>query len=187
MNVQNIIKVTPSLVPRLHPLTRRNVSHREARAGWARDKVTPTLLRDKIHGLRARGCGLRDYQAQCIYNYISCAVSHNFSVFSLFRRPDCFMIADEHNAEEVGAERMIDGRKIPLGTWLLEKLGLCNCCPKARCAFKFISWLKRIPARAVFQTTIHCHGTSFGSGNCMSGIQWTSDLIGRQGKLEHCS
>ena len=47
-----------------------------------------------------------------------------------------FMIADEHNAGEVGAERMIDRRKIPLGTWLLEKLGLCNCCPKTRCAFK---------------------------------------------------
>ena len=45
------------------------------------------------------------------------------------------MIADEHNAEEVGADRTINGRKIPLGTWLLEKLGLCNCCPKARCAF----------------------------------------------------
>jgi len=45
------------------------------------------------------------------------------------------MIADKHNTEEVGRERTIDGRKIPLGTWLLEKLGLCNCCPKARCAF----------------------------------------------------
>ena len=45
------------------------------------------------------------------------------------------MIADKHITEEVGTERTINGRKIPLGTWLLEKLGLCNCCPKARCAF----------------------------------------------------
>ena len=35
-------------------------------------------------------------------------------------------------------ERTIDGRKIPLGTWLLEKLGLCNCCPKARWVFILI-------------------------------------------------
>ena len=49
------------------------------------------------------------------------------------------MIADKHNAEEVGAKRTINGRKIPWGTWLLEKLGLCNCCPKARCVFMFIS------------------------------------------------
>ena len=45
------------------------------------------------------------------------------------------MIADKHSTEEVGAKRTINGRKIPLGTWLLEKLRLCNCCPKARCAF----------------------------------------------------
>ena len=35
-------------------------------------------------------------------------------------------------------ERTINGRKIPSGTWLLEKLGLCNCCPKARCVFILI-------------------------------------------------
>ena len=137
VNVQNIVKVTPSLVPRPHPLTRRNVSHWEARAGWARDKVTPTLLRvTRFTAFVLGGVACATIRLRV---YISCAVSHNFSIFSLFRRPDCFMIADEHNTEEVGAERMIDGRKIPLGTWLLEKLGLCNCCPKARCAFKFIS------------------------------------------------
>ena len=68
-------------------------------------------------------------------------MSHNFSIFSLLSWPHCLvgltvlMIADKHSTEEVGTERTINGRKIPLGTWLLEKLGLCNCCPKARCAF----------------------------------------------------
>ena len=48
------------------------------------------------------------------------------------------MIADKRLTKEVGMERTINGRKIPSGTWLLEKLGLCNCCPKARCVFILI-------------------------------------------------
>ena len=35
--------LTSSLVPRPHPLARRNVSRREARAGWARDYLTSAI------------------------------------------------------------------------------------------------------------------------------------------------
>ena len=51
---------------------------------------------------------------------------------------DKIMIADNRCTKKVGMERTINGRKIPSGTWLLEKLGLCNCCPKARCVFILI-------------------------------------------------
>jgi len=46
------------------------------------------------------------------------------------------MIADKQDTEDAREhnKRTIVVRKVPLGVWLLEKLGLCNCCPRARCA-----------------------------------------------------
>ena len=44
--------VVTSLVPRPHPLTRRNVSRQEARAGWSRDQVvTPTQQTTGVENL----------------------------------------------------------------------------------------------------------------------------------------
>ena len=80
------------------------------------------MQRDGVWAMRAR-VWLRQSSAVCVF------------YFHLLVGLVVLMIADKHITEEVGTERTINGRKIPLGTWLLEKLGLCNCCPKARCAF----------------------------------------------------
>ena len=48
----------PSLVPRPHPLMRRNVSRREARLGWAQDYPDPTSA--TLSG-STRGVGTRSY------------------------------------------------------------------------------------------------------------------------------
>lgn len=54
---------------------------------------------------------------------------------------DLLKNAEQSDTDEAGVEsrlaahgeRRVVVRNVPLGTWLLEKAGLCNCCPRIRC------------------------------------------------------
>lgn len=57
------------------------------------------------------------------------------SLSALAKKQCVVMIADKQDTEDAREhKRRIVVRKVPLGVWLLEKLGLCNCYPRARCA-----------------------------------------------------
>ena len=53
---------------------------------------------------------------------------------------DLLKNAEQSDTDEAGMDRLVAAhgerrivvRNIPLGTWLLEKAGLCNCSPRIR-------------------------------------------------------
>lgn len=94
---------------------------------WERDLKVVSLVHQVIQVRRVDGCFRFRYPIDCT-TYLSLS--------ALAVKQCVVMIADKQDTEDAREhnKRRIVVRKVPLGVWLLEKLGLCNCCPRTRCA-----------------------------------------------------
>jgi len=91
---------------------------------WERDHKVVSLVHQVIQVRRVDG-----------FRYpIDCTTYLSLSALAV--KQCVVMIADKQDTEDAREhnKRRIVVRKVPLGVWLLEKLGLCNFYPRARCA-----------------------------------------------------